>query len=133
MSQPGTPVSLVAPEASEATARRARVVTSADASPDSGEKGFNTRGAAYLHITVAHLDVGASCDWELWLWSDAAEMWCLYPNLGAAGTVSCSQSGADHPQLRIPMINGASRAWVKVDNLSGVTLGVQVWLASTAS
>lgn len=134
MPQPGVPVSLVQPEAASPANRRARLVKVADAgNPDSDVSGFNTRGAQYLQITVKHLDVGASCDWELWLWSDAAGEWCLYPGLGTNGTVSCSQAGADHPQMRIPLVNGASKAWIKVDNLVGVSEGVQVWLAATVT
>jgi len=135
MAQAGMSRSLVSPESSDPLKRRAlknvNVPSGAAANPTASDKGFNTYGARYLHITVELPDATTTLDWELWLWDHISEKWCLDTRNGTNGTVSLADVDADNPQLNIVEIPGVERVFVKLDNGTGTfTNGANVWLSS---
>jgi hypothetical protein len=146
MPQPGSPTSLISPEAAAGDDRRC--IANYDATVDMAVptdpplittklEGWNTRGARWLHYLVELLEAGSGCDFELWLFNDNARRWYLDTRLGTDGLVTIATTDADYPKnAGIIEIAGASRAYIRLLTetgtwTGGATDGANVWLSGT--
>ena len=132
------PFSLVQNQADTPAARAARKNVDVDTNPDSDPSavtdGFHTGNRRWLHITAELNDASTTADLELWLLDEVAGLWYLDTRLGTGGTVTIDQAdGVYHTFVEIAQ---ASRAFIKLDNATGVWAGgasdgCSVWLSSS--
>lgn len=137
---PGSPVSLVAPAASTAAARRyLKGVLTDTGEPDNtlnederAVLGVGTLNKRWLHVTVSLNDVGSSCEWKLWTFDRFSGLWSLDTRPGTSGVVALAESDADNPQASIIEIAGKDRVFIELVNIAAIGAeGIDVWLAGS--
>ena len=149
MPQPGSPTSLIKPDATPGDDMRiianydVSVAGDMDAPTDPAAmtdklEGWNTRGARWLHYMVELLDVAATAsgvDFQLWLFDGNVRRWYLDTRLGTSGTVTIANTDAGYPKKAgIIEIAGAERAYLRLLNDTGTwsgdaDKGANAWLA----
>jgi len=152
MSQPGTPTSLIKPDADAGDDRRVIANYDVAVAGDMAEptdptsltaklEGFNTRGARWLHYLVELLDVAATAsgvDFQLWLFDKNARRWRLDTRLGTNGTVTIANTDADYPKNGgIVEIAGMERAYIRLLTDTGTwsgdaDKGANAWLGGVS-
>lgn len=133
---PGSPTSLVSPQAEEADDRRAIAgATAANGVPDDEDTpGFATRCHRWLHVEIL-ITGGTSVDWRLWTKrTGMSSMWCLDTRIGSAASDYAHQvleAGPDNPQNSIIEIVGIDRVYIELLDFVASPTGVDVWLGTS--
>ena len=91
--------------------------------------GIATGGAQWLHIEHWLPDADTQYDWDLYVWSSAAEKWGLYPGLPTQTVLASAY--VDVSKIEIA---GAPRVAIAISNPGGTgtfATGADVWFSGS--